>query len=68
MTQAVEQYFQPALLDVPDLWLWDLLLAPVVKSWGSAELRDNNGVRLGTRCGLSPRRAYASKSISAESP
>ncbi len=31
--QEVNQYFQAALLDASDLWLWDLLLAPVTKSY-----------------------------------
>ena len=29
----VNQYYQAALLDAPDLWLWDLLFAPVTKSY-----------------------------------
>ena len=28
-----DRYYQAALLDAPDLWLWDLLFAPVVKSY-----------------------------------
>ena len=27
------RYYQAALLEAPDLWLWDLLFAPVVKSY-----------------------------------
>ena len=29
----VNRYYQAALLEAPDLWLWDLLFAPVVKSY-----------------------------------
>ena len=32
------RYYQAALLEAPDLWLWDLLFAPVVKSY-SFEVR-----------------------------
>ena len=28
-----DRYYQAALLEAPDLWLWDLLFAPVVKSY-----------------------------------
>ena len=31
--REVNQFYQAALLEAPDLWLWDLLLAPVTKSY-----------------------------------
>jgi hypothetical protein len=35
VTESHEEnrYYQAALLDAPDLWLWDVLLAPVTKSY-----------------------------------
>ena len=32
-TREKNRYYQPALLDAPDLWLWDLLMAPATKSY-----------------------------------
>jgi hypothetical protein len=33
LDQEVEGFYQAGLLDAPDLWLWDLLFAPIRKSY-----------------------------------